>query len=49
MASRIQNYERPHRGYRNMGGGPIETIEQGKKIREKVQASTPKVTLKEAA
>ena len=24
------NYERPHRGYRNMGKRPIETIESGK-------------------
>lgn len=24
------NYERPHRGYRNMGRRPIETFEQGK-------------------
>ena len=28
------NYERPHRGYRNMGRRPIETIEQGKSIKE---------------
>jgi transposase InsO family protein len=27
------NTERPHRGYRNMGRRPIETIEQGKKVR----------------
>jgi len=27
------NYERPHRGYRNMGRRPIETIESGKLIR----------------
>ncbi|MCE5281442.1 MAG: integrase core domain-containing protein [Deltaproteobacteria bacterium] len=26
------NYERPHRGYRNMGSRPIETIEAGKVI-----------------
>jgi transposase InsO family protein len=26
---RHYNYERPHRGYRNMGRRPIETIEQG--------------------
>lgn len=31
---RYYNYERPHRGYRNMGKKPIETIEEGKKIRE---------------
>jgi len=35
------NYERPHRGYRNMGKRPIETIEAGKEIREQM--------LKEAA
>jgi transposase InsO family protein len=28
------NYERPHRGYRNMGRKPIETIETGKIIKE---------------
>jgi transposase InsO family protein len=28
------NYERPHRGYRNMGRRPIETIEKGKVIKE---------------
>ncbi len=28
------NYERPHRGYRNMGRKPIETIEAGKVIKE---------------
>lgn len=28
------NTERPHRGYRNMGRRPIETIEMGKKLRE---------------
>jgi transposase InsO family protein len=36
------NYERPHRGYRNMGRRPIETIEAGKIIKEQV-------TIKEAA
>jgi transposase InsO family protein len=35
------NYERPHRGYRNMGRRPIETVEQGKSIKEQ--------TMKEAA
>jgi transposase InsO family protein len=30
------NYERPHRGYRNMGRRPIETIEAGKVIKEQV-------------
>ena len=30
------NYERPHRGYRNMGRKPIETIEAGKAIKEQV-------------
>ncbi len=35
------NYERPHRGYRNRGRRPIETIESGKLIREQM--------LKEAA
>ena len=29
------NYERPHRGYRNMGRKPIETIEAGKIIKKK--------------
>ena len=28
------NYERPHRGYRNMGRRPIETVEQAKSIKE---------------
>jgi len=28
------NTERPHRGYRNMGRRPIETIELGKKLRK---------------
>ncbi|MCE5265733.1 MAG: integrase core domain-containing protein, partial [Deltaproteobacteria bacterium] len=36
------NYERPHRGYRNMGKRPIETIEAGKVIKEQI-------TTKEAA
>jgi len=36
------NYERPHRGYRNMGRRPIETVEAGKLIREQR-------TMKEAA
>ena len=31
------NYERPHRGYRNMGRRPVETIETGKLIREQCQ------------
>jgi transposase InsO family protein len=31
------NNERPHRGYRNMGRRPIETIELGKKLRKEVQ------------
>ncbi len=30
------NYERPHRGYRNMGRKPVETIEAGKAIKEQV-------------
>ena len=30
------NNERPHRGYRNMGRRPIETIEEGKILRKKV-------------
>lgn len=33
------NYERPHRGYRNMGRRPFETIETGKKEREKAAAT----------
>ena len=28
------NYQRPHRGYRNMGRRPIETVEQGKSVKE---------------
>lgn len=36
------NYERPHRGYRNMGRRPIETLEAGKIIKEQI-------TTKEAA
>ena len=28
------NYERPHRGNRNMGRRPIETVEQGKSVKE---------------
>jgi len=30
------NYERPHRGYRNMGRRPIETIEAGKLVKEQM-------------
>ena len=30
------NYERPHRGYRNIGKRPIETIEAGKIVKEQV-------------
>ena len=30
------NYERPHRGYRNMGKRPIETIVAGKNIKEQL-------------
>jgi transposase InsO family protein len=30
------NYERPHRGYRNMGKRPIETIQAGKIIKEQL-------------
>lgn len=30
------NYERPHRGYRNMGRRPIETIEAGKNLKEQL-------------
>lgn len=30
------NYERPHRGYRNMGKHPIETTESGKLINEQI-------------
>ena len=29
------NYERPHRGYRNLGRRPIETIEQGKSVKKR--------------
>lgn len=32
------NYERPHRGYRNLGRRPIETIELGKTEREMIKA-----------
>jgi transposase InsO family protein len=32
------NTERPHRGYRNMGKRPIETIEEGKKKKDKKAA-----------
>jgi transposase InsO family protein len=32
------NTERPHRGYRNMGKRPIETIEEGKKLKTKKAA-----------
>ncbi len=34
----LENYnnERPHRGYRNLGRRPIETIEEGKKVRKEV-------------
>ena len=31
------NYERPHRGYRNMGRRPIETVELGKKLRKEIK------------
>ena len=30
------NYERPHRGYRNMGKRPIETIEAGKEVKKEL-------------
>lgn len=30
------NNERPHRGYRNMGKRPIETVEEGKKIKAEI-------------
>jgi transposase InsO family protein len=30
------NHERPHRGYRNMGRRPIETIEEGKAVKEQI-------------
>jgi transposase InsO family protein len=30
------NHERPHRGYRNMGRRPIETIEEGKAVKEQM-------------
>jgi transposase InsO family protein len=30
------NHERPHRGYRNMGKRPIETIEDGKAVKEQM-------------
>jgi transposase InsO family protein len=30
------NYERPHRGYRNKGRRPIETIEEGKLVKEQI-------------
>ena len=36
------NHERPHRGYRNMGKRPIETIQKGKVVKEQM-------TKKEAA
>lgn len=36
------NQERPHRGYRNMGKRPIETPEEGKKLRVK-QAAEPSI------
>jgi hypothetical protein len=38
----LYNYERPHRGYRNMGRRPIETTEADKIIKEQE-------TLKQAA
>jgi hypothetical protein len=31
------NNERPHRGYRNMGRRPIETLELGKKLRKELR------------
>jgi transposase InsO family protein len=34
------NTERPHRGYRNMGRRPIETIELGKKLRKEAEKIT---------
>ncbi len=30
------NYERPHRGYRNMGRRPIETLEAGKTVKKQM-------------
>ena len=34
------NNERPHRGYRNMGRRPIETIESGKAVKEQLAEKT---------
>jgi len=34
------NYERTHRGYRNMGKRPIETIEEGKAAKEQLTNKT---------
>lgn len=31
------NYERPHRGYRNLGRRPIETVEMGKAVKEQLK------------
>ena len=33
------NYDCPHRGYRNMGRRPIETIEAGKIVKEQLTES----------
>jgi hypothetical protein len=30
------NNERPHQGYRNMGRRPMETIEEGKKVKARM-------------
>ena len=30
------NHERPHRGYRNRGRRPIETVEEGKAVKEQM-------------
>jgi len=38
------NYERPHRGYPNMGRRPTETMEQGKEIGKQMKATKPNST-----
>ena len=41
------NYERPHRGHRNMDKRPIETIEAGKRIREQMRKEAAQILFPE--
>jgi transposase InsO family protein len=43
------NYERPHRGYRNLGRKPYETFSKGKKEVDKVKKTADDKEVKEVA